>query len=311
MKNIISASRRTDIPAFYSEWFIRRLKAGEVYVKNPYGGQIYRVSLKPDDIHCIVFWSKNFAPLISRIEEVENVTGNLFFHFTITGIPEDIESNTPHYTEAIDDFICLSKRYSPDHLIWRFDPVCITDKLSFDYYEEMFSECAEKLRGSCDKCYISFVQKYRKAISNFEKYSDHEFVDIDAQTQREYAIRLSRIAEKNGIKLYACCNDYLLSDQVHKGSCINSRELAELFSDYSISTPVAPTRKECACTKSIDIGSYDTCPHGCLYCYANSDKEKSKALFKNMEMGWNALGFNVDEEITVDRGLQNSLFNTV
>ncbi len=306
MKNIISASRRTDIPAFYSEWFIQRLKAGEVYVKNPYGGQIYRVSLKADDMHCIVFWSKNFAPLISRIEEVENVTGNLFFHFTITGMPEDIESNTPHYKEAIKDLRYIAQRYSPGHVIWRFHPVCVTDKLPFEYFEEMFSECAEKLRGSCDKCYISFVQKYRKAISNFEKYSDHKLVDIDAQTQREYAIKLGGIASKNGIKLYACCNDYLLSDRVYKGSCINSMELAELFSDYLISTPVAPTRKECACTKSMDIGSYDTCPHGCLYCYANSDKEKSKALFENMEMGWNALGFNVDEGITVDNGLQNS-----
>jgi hypothetical protein len=296
LKNIISASRRTDIPAFYSEWFIKRLKAGEVYVRHPYGGQIYRTSLKPNDIHCIVFWSKNFAPLISRIKEVENSTKNLFFHFTMTGITKEIEQYTPPYEDAINDFIYLSKRYSPYHLIWRFDPICITDKLPFDYFEEMFLKIAEKLHGNCNKCYISFVQTYNKALKNIVKYSDHRFIDIDTETQRDYAGRLSRIAEKNGIKLYACCNGHLLSDNVFKGSCINSADLSQLFNDPLIISPSSPTRKECACSKSIDIGSYDTCIHGCLYCYANSDKAKAKIALENMDMNWNALGFNVKEE---------------
>jgi hypothetical protein len=309
LKHIISASRRTDIPAFYSEWFIQRIKEGEVYVKNPYGGQISRVSLKPDDMHAIVFWSKNYGPLIPRITEVENKTKNLLFHFTITGITKDIEQDTPHYENAIEDFIYLSKRYSPDHLIWRFDPVCITDKVPFDYFEEVFIKCVEKLQGFCSTCYISFVQKYRKALVNLEKYSDHTFIDVDTEAQRNYADRLSGIAKKSGIKLYVCCNDYLLSDSVQKGSCINSRELSELFSDPSISSPAAATRKECACSKSIDIGSYDTCPHGCLYCYANTDKENSKAALKNMDKSWNGLGFHVDKEDEVAEDRQSLLFS--
>ncbi len=297
MKNIISASRRTDIPAFYSEWFIQRLKQGEVYVKQPYGGQIYRVSLKANDIHCIVLWSKNFSPLISRLESIEQVTPYLLFHFTITCIPKDIEQNTPHYADAVNDLIYLSKRYSTEQLIWRFDPICITNKLPFDYYEEMFSKCTEKLKGSCFKCYISFLQKYKKVLANFEMYSNHKLVDIDTETQRDYALKLSRIAEKNGIKLYACCNDHLLSNSVFKGSCINSTELSRLFNDPLITSPLAPTRKECACTKSIDIGAYDTCPHGCLYCYANADKIQSKIVHENMYTGWNALGFHVEEPV--------------
>lgn len=309
MKHIISASRRTDIPAFYAEWFIRRLKKGEVYVKNPYGGQISRVSLKPEDMHAIVFWSKNYGPLIPRLPEIEKNIRNLFFHFTITGITKDIEQDTPHYEDAIKDFIYLSKRYSPDHLIWRFDPVCITDRLPFDYFEEVFTKCTEKLRGYCSTCYISFVQKYRKALINFEKYSSHSFIDIDTETQRSYADRLSGIAKAKGIKLYACCNDYLLSDSVQKGSCINSHHLSSLFSDPSISAPAAATRKECSCSKSIDIGSYDTCPHGCLYCYANTDKEKSKTSLIKMDMSWNGLGFNVDEEDEMAEGHQILLFS--
>ena len=308
LKHIISASRRTDIPAFYSEWFIRRLQAGVAYVKNPYGGQINKVSLKPEGIHSIVFWSKNYSPLISRMDEIEETTKNLFFHFTITGIPEDIEQSTPPVEDTVNDFIYLAKKYSPVRLVWRFDPVCITDKLPFSFYEEMFSRIAERLEGSCIKCYMSFVQKYKKALVNFEKYSDHILIDTKEELQKDYARRLSRIADRHGIRLYACCNDYLLSGSVHKGSCINSRELSELFNDYSVSSPAAPTRKECACTKSIDIGSYDTCPHGCLYCYANSDKERSGAALDKMDMSWNALGFNVDDEVTADDAGQPTMF---
>jgi hypothetical protein len=308
LKNIISASRRTDIPAFYSEWFIRRLKQGEVYVRNPNSGQTCRVSLRPHDIHSIVFWSKNYSPLIARLEEFDSAVYNLFFHFTITGIPEEIEQYTPPVAEAVNDFIYLSKRCSPDHLIWRFDPICITDKLPFGYFEDMFSTIAGKLNRHTNRCYISFVQKYKKLLVNFEKYSDHVLIAVDKETQMDHAKRLSCIAEKNGIIMYACCNDYLLSESVFKGSCINSAELIKLFNDNSVSSPPSPTRKECACTKSIDIGSYDTCPHGCLYCYANADKEKSKAALENMDMRWNGLGFNVEEGLIEEEPPQSFLF---
>jgi hypothetical protein len=172
----------------------------------------------------------------------------------------------------------------------------------------MFSRIAKRLEGSCIKCYISFVQKYKKALVNFERYSDHVLIDTNEELQKDYARRLSGIADNHGIRLYACCNDYLLSETVHKGSCINSGELSQLFNDYSVSSPAAPTRKGCACTKSIDIGSYDTCSHGCLYCYANSDKEKSGAAPDKMDMSWNALGFNADDEVTADEAVQPTMF---
>lgn len=294
MRQVISASRRTDIPAFYPDWFIRRLKAGTVYVKNPYGGPIYQVSLRKEDVHSIVFWSKNYSPLISRLGEIENTTRNLYFHFTITGIPQDIERNTPPVEEAVGDFIHLAKRYSPSHLVWRFDPVCITDKLPFDFYEEAFSRIAERLDGSCTRCYISFVRKYRKVAVNFQRYSDHVFIDVPEELQTSHAARLSKSAAEHGIALYECCNDYLLSGSVSKGSCINGEALSALFNDHTLSSPAAPTRKECACTKSRDIGAYDTCPHGCLYCYANADRKRAQEAFENTDVESNGLGFHVE-----------------
>ena len=307
MKNIISASRRTDIPAFYSEWFIQRLKEEEVFVKNPYGGQIYRVALHPDNMHCIVFWSKNYAPLITRIQDIEKITRKLFFHFTITGMTEEIEQNTPSYKESIKDYIYLARRYSPDHLIWRFDPICITDKLPFEFFEQAFSRCAEQLEGSCSQCYISFVQKYKKVLVNFDKYTCHEIADIPINTQQEYADRLAAIAARHGIKVYACCNDHLLSESIHKGSCINSKDLARIIDDHHISAPINPTREKCACSKSIDIGAYDTCPHGCLYCYANTDKLKALKVHEGIHKNMNGLGFHVEHK-RADEKLQAMLF---
>lgn len=296
MRQIISASRRTDIPAFYPEWFTRRLGAGVVYVKNPYGGQIYEVSLKPGDVHSIVFWSKNYAPLISHLARIEETTRNLFFHFTITGLPKDIERDTPSVEDAISDFLYLAKRYSPSRLIWRFDPVCMTDKLPFGFFEEMFSRISERLEGSCSKCYISFVRKYRKVLVNFERYSEHVLVDVPVELQRHYAARLAKIAAERGIRLYECCNDHLLSESVLKGSCINGAELSGLFNDYSLSSPATPTRNQCACTKSRDIGAYDTCPHGCLYCYANADRKRSGEAFEDMDADCNGLGFHLEPD---------------
>jgi hypothetical protein len=308
MKNIISASRRTDVPAFYPEWFLHRLNEGFVYVRQPYGGRIFRVSLKPDAVHCIVLWSKNVAPLLPGIEAVEKMVPNLFFHFTITGIPKDIERDTPPISEAIQDYIYLSQRRSPEHLIWRFDPVCVTDKIPFEYYEELFSMIAGKLRGHCTTCYISFVQKYKKVLANFEKFSDHTLAEIDPETQKRYASRLGHRAEKSGIRIHACCNDHLLSGIVHKGSCINSQSLSRVFDDRSINSAPAPTRRQCACTKSIDIGAYDTCPHGCLYCYANTNKEKAEKSYQNIHPDMNGLGFHVEGE---KDGSQNCLFQTI
>ncbi len=296
MSRIISASRRTDIPAFYSEWFINRLRSGYLYVKHPYSGRWIYVSLKPEDVGAIVFWSKNFSPLLSRLEHVERVTKNLFFHFTITG-NRALETATPEADGAIKDFIYLSKRYSPQHIIWRFDPICITDKMDFSVYEDLFVSTAEKLKGYVRFCYISFMNPYKKVIKNFQRYTDHEPSELSEDEKRHYAHRLSDIASRYGIRIHACCNDYLLSDRVHKASCINGAYLSFLFMT-ALDTSETPTRKECACTKSLDIGAYDTCAHGCIYCYANTDKEKAVEAVKRHNPEWNSLVEDVTEDKT-------------
>ncbi|MEK6699284.1 MAG: DUF1848 domain-containing protein [Nitrospirota bacterium] len=306
MPHIISASRRTDIPAFYSGWFAGRLKAGFTFVKHPYSGKMTRVSLKPQDVSAIVFWSKHYGPLLSKLEFIEKTSKQLLFHFTITA-NQELELHAPGYREAIEDYHYLVRRYSAEQIIWRYDPLCITDKLSFEVHEERFIQCAEMLKGHARACSISFVYPYKKVINNLRKYTDHSLIEMSVEKKREYAGRLARRAEACGIRLYACCNDHLLSEMVHKASCIDGRYLAEIF-NAPIDTRVASTRKECACTKSVDIGAYDTCAHGCVYCYATTDKDRAMTAFLRHDPEWNALGRQVDDGENETTSEQQPLF---
>ena len=306
MPHVLSASRRTDIPAFYPAWFVNRLKAGYVFVKNPYSQRVTRVSLKPEDVSSIVFWSKNYAPLLSKLEAIERTTKNLFFHFTITANKE-LEKNAPDYRDAVKDYLFLVRRYSPEQVIWRYDPVCITDKLSFASHEDRFVQCAALLKGHAARCFISFVHPYKKVISNMRKYSDHTLLELSRERKRGFALALAEKAEAHGIHLYACCNDFLLAEKIEKASCIDGEFLSKIF-DTPIDGRFAATRKECACTKSIDIGAYDTCAHGCVYCYATTDGEKAREAQRGQDEHGNALGMQVDEKTIPPDGAQQTLF---
>jgi len=306
MPQILSVSRRTDIPAFYGAWFVNRLKAGHVFVRQPYSGKMLQVSLEPQDLSAIVFWSKNYSPLLPWLETIEQYSKNLFFHFTITANRE-LELNAPDHRQAIRDYLFLAKRYGPERLVWRYDPICITDKLSFAVHEERFVQCAEQFKGSSRQCIVSFVQPYKRTLSNLRKYTDHTLIDLPAEMQIECAQRLAARAEYYGISLFACCNDHLLSEKIRKASCIDGARLSGLFT-IPVDARAAATRKECACSRSIDIGAYDTCAHGCVYCYANSDKNRAGKAQQAHDPSWNSLIRDVDEHEVATGKSQQRLF---
>lgn len=293
MSHVISASRRTDIPAFYADWFTRRLRAGSVTVLQPYTRRPFVVSLMPGDVSAFVFWSKNYAPLLSLLDAVEKTSRNLFFHFTITANRE-LEGAVPDYREAVRDFLFLCRRYGAERVLWRYDPVCVTDKLSFETHEERFAMLAEQLEGQVKKCVISFVHPYKKVLTNMAKYGNQALVPLPEEVKRDYAARIALRAGAKGIRMYACCNDYLLSDSVGKASCIDGAYLSKIFRT-PLDTRPASMRKECACTRSFDIGAYDTCGHGCLYCYANTDKNRAGAARLKHDPSSNALGGQVND----------------
>jgi hypothetical protein len=305
MTQVISASRRTDIPAFYVDWFVNRLKAGAAHVQQPYTNKLIRISLDPNEVSAIIFWSKNYAPLLRKIKVIEKTTKNLFFHFTITANRE-LESHTPDYRDAIADYIFIARRYSQERIMWRYDPICITDSLSFEIHEERFIRCAEMLKGYAQKCTMSFVHPYKKVLYNL-KNAGHALIDLSVDEKRRFAHRLAVISETYGIQLHACCNDYLLSEKIKKASCIDGDYLTEIFGACVDKRRVA-TRKECACTMSVDIGAYDTCAHGCVYCYANNDKDNSRLAHQRHNPEWKALGKDVTEPTVRTRKKQEKLF---
>lgn len=284
MKRIVSVSRRTDIPAFYGDWFMRRLEEGFAGVVNPFGGRKYVVSLKPEDVLCFVFWSKNFAPFIENLKIIDRLGYKFYFNYTVTSLPEVFENNVDKRT-AVEGLKELSRTYSPRHINWRFDPIILSNVCGRDFYVRTFEELASELEGLVERCYISFVTNYSKVKRNFEELertTGVRITDCSEDCKIELADELAAIAKRHGIRMFSCCGDYLTDDGiVEKAHCIDGAIIESLFFPDGLKYKEKPTREECGCTESSDIGAYDTCPHGCIYCYANMHKSRACKAFDN------------------------------
>ena len=286
MKRIVSVSRRTDIPAFYGDWFMRRLNEGFAGVVNPFGGRTYIVSLKPEDVSCFVFWSKNFASFVENLQIIDSLGYNFYFNYTVTSLPEVFE-NDVNKNAAIRALKVLSEIYSPRHINWRFDPIIISSITDRDFYVRTFTELASELEGYVERCYISFVTNYSKVNRNFEELertTGVKIVDCREDFKIDLANELAAIAERHGIRMYSCCGDYLTNGgSIEKARCIDGRVIESLFFPEGLKYREKPTREECGCTESSDIGAYDTCPHGCVYCYANMHKRRACKAYDKQE----------------------------
>ena len=292
MKRIISVSRRTDIPAFYGDWFMGRLKQGFAGVVHPFGGQRYIVGLIPEDVICFVFWSKNFSPFIENLKAIEDTGYKFYFNYTVTALPGIFETNVEKQA-AIEALKQLSKTYSPKHINWRFDPIVISSISDRDFYIRAFEGLASEFAGHVERCYFSFVANYGKVIRNFaefEKSHSLKVFDCSNDFKIELANELAAIAARFGIRMFSCCGDYLVGDRIKKGRCIDGRIIEELFFPDGFTYKTKPTRNECGCTESTDIGTYDTCPHGCIYCYANTNKGRAGNAFRNHDKNSAFLG---------------------
>lgn len=276
MKKIISVSRRTDIPAFYGDWFMTRIEEGFVGYVNPYSGQKYRVPLKPEDVLCLVFWSKNYLPFMKHLERLSERGYRFYFNFTITGLPKLFECNLLETELAIECLKDLSRMFSPQQINWRYDPIILSDATDEEYHLARFEHLASALEGYVERCYFSFVVRYGKVKRNFEQFVEQshiKFFDPDQKSLIQLANKLAAIAAKYNIKMLTCCGDYLVNDQIAKAHCIDAEVIERLFLTGSKNLKTKPTRSECGCASNTDIGAYDSCPHGCVYCYANLNKD--------------------------------------
>jgi len=293
MKRTISVSRRTDIPAFYGDWFMGRLKEGFAGVVNPFSGRRYIVSLKPEDVVCFVFWSKNFQPFLENLKIIDSLGYKFYFNYTVTGLPGVFETNLDKRA-AIEALKQLSKMYSPKHINWRFDPIIISSISSRDFWIRAFEALAGEFDRVVERCYFSFVVNYGKVVRNFaefEKSHNLKVFDCSSDFKIKLANELADIAAGYGIEMFSCCGDYLVNDKIKKAHCIDGHIIEQLFPPAGFSYSDKPTRKECGCTESTDIGTYDTCPHGCIYCYANMNKPKAYKAFSNHDATSAFLGY--------------------
>lgn len=269
---IISASRRSDIPNYYSDWFFNRIKEGYLYVRNPMNThQISRIALSPEIVDGIVFWTKNPEPMLSRLAELNAYP--YYFQFTLTGYGRDIEPNVPHKkNNMIPIFQKLSAQIGKEKVIWRYDPILFTEKYTPKYHLKAFRQIAESLRGYTSKCVISFVDTYVKNQKSMKALNSFSLTEKELP---EFGKEIASIAGANGMKAAVCAEAIDLSACGIEHSCCIDKTLIEQIIGCKIRADKDKNqRKECGCIESIDIGAYDTCRNGCLYCYANRSRER-------------------------------------
>jgi hypothetical protein len=274
---IISASRRTDIPAFYAEWFMNRIREGFCLVPNPFNPrQISNVSLLPKDVDALVFWSKNPEPLAGHLGELDSLGFAYYFLFTLNDYPVSIEPDLPDLARRLAVFKQLSKQLGPERVIWRYDPIVISSVTTHDYHRRRFECLSGELSGHTRHVIVSLVDYYRKTDRRLSKLeSTGVSFDRDAQIRpetHELLHDMSRTAASRGITIRSCAepSPSMLDTGIAPGRCIDDVLIKRLGGRV-------PSRKDpgqrdaCQCVVSKDIGMTDTCLHGCRYCYATRD----------------------------------------
>jgi hypothetical protein len=280
--HVISASRRTDIPAFHADWFINRIRSGTVGVVSPFGRGMSEISLVPEDVSAIVFWTKNAAPILKHLSELQTSGYCFTFLYTINNYPISLEPCVPDLGLTLQVLNDLTDRFPGQILRWRYDTIVLTDVLDRKWHLQNFRKLCEKLFKYTNICIFSFCDYYKKTIRNMEIFvPDH--VRPDVGFCKEMTEEMAEVAAEHGISLASCAHDFLVSPKIAKARCVDPAYLLELVDSAqkkeAISKlKIAPTRKECGCAASLDIGAYDTCYHGCVYCYANASPIRSQNL---------------------------------
>lgn len=262
---IISASRRTDIPAFYSDWFFNRIKERYVLVPNPYNSKmISRISLDPAVVDCIVFWSKNPAPMLEKLDKLKEY--NYYFQFTLNPYGPEIENHLPIISKRIDTFKRLSDRIGKEKVIWRYDPVLTNETYTPGFHKEKFAEIAYELKEHTEKCMLGFIDHYQHIRTAVSRFNIQPLLKADIE---EMAASFKKTVDTCSIQLDTCTVKVDLTHLgIPGGLCIDN-QLVERIAGYPISVRKDKNQRDiCRCAESIDIGTYESCLNGCIYCYA-------------------------------------------
>lgn len=270
---ILFASGRTDIPAFYSNWFINRVKAGFVDVRNPFNQKLVS-RIYFSDVDLIMFCSKNPLPMINKLDILKVP---VLFHVTITPYGKDVEPNIPDKRLIIEGVKKLSLVLGIDNVVVRYDPIFLSDKYNVDYHIKAFDKLCKNLNGYVNKIIVSFMDEYKNVRSN------KNFLKYRAFTREDYkkiGEAFSKSAMDNGMSVQTCFEDEDLTQYGFvKGECL-SHELAYILTGKKFKSSNVRKEKKCECVQMVDIGDYNSCIHMCKYCYANYDEKMVSSNFK-------------------------------
>ena len=290
---LINTGSRTDIPAFYSKWFLNRIEEGFVCSRNPYNDDIYRYPLDSKIIDCLCFCTKNPKPLLNSLDKLSKF--RQFWFVTITPYAKDIEVNVPGYKKVIKSFKELSDTLGPNKVSWRYDPIFITDKYSLDFHIDKFEELASQLSSYTNDCTISFIDLYKKVLRNFP-----EACKVSEKEQLIIGEEFAKIASKYNLDMKTCVEGDLLAKFGFDTTGCMTRQVLERAIGKNLKIPKGKyTIRECSCLFGRDIGAYNTCMHGCKYCYANFSNKLVKRNFKLHDPDSPLLVGNVKEDEVV------------
>ncbi len=272
---IINTGSRTDIPAFFSKWFLNRIDEGSVCTRNPYNEDIYKYPLDSKIIDCLCFCTKNPKPMISNLDKLDDF--RQYWFVTITPYGKDIEPNVPSYKNVMKSFKQLSEHLGINKVSWRYDPIFISEKYDLDFHIEMFNKMASELGDYTNDCTISFIDLYQKVLRNFPNSKE-----VTQDEQLSIGKEFSKIANEHNIKMKTCVEGTLLDQFGFDSSGCMTQKVIEKAIDKNLKIPKGKYRiRECDCIFGRDIGAYNTCLHGCKYCYANANM---KLVKKNQKL---------------------------
>lgn len=279
---IVSASTRTDIPAFYGRWFMNRLAAGFARVANPYGGQTYRVPLDRAAVDGFVFWTKNLEPFLGPLEAVARRGYPFVVQYTINNYPRALEASVTDAPRAVERMWGLAREFGPRVAVWRYDPVLLTTLTPPVWHLANFRALAASLEGATDEVVVSFAHIYRKSARNLGAAARaHGFgwEDPNDGRKRDLAAQLTAIAAGHGMRLNLCAQPAYGAGGAGAARCIDAARMAQV-AGRPMDAKEKGNRPGCACHASRDIGAYDSCPHGCVYCYAVGSRSLAQRRFK-------------------------------
>ncbi len=280
---IISASYKTDIPAFYGRWFLNRLEAGHCRMVNPYGGQTYRIGLTRAEVDGFVFWTKNLGPFLPALEEVTGRGFPFVVQYSVTGLPGALERSVPDAERAVEHMARLRDRWGPRAAVWRYDPIVTAPIVKGEatppsWHRETFARLAGRMRGLTDEAVVSFLQPYRKTARNLDA-AGVPWRDPDPEEKRALLADLAGIAAEHGMTLTLCTQPELAGvPGTAPARCVDAQRLSDV-AGRPVAAREKGNRPGCLCAESRDIGDYDTCPHGCVYCYAVANRATAQRRF--------------------------------